>query len=453
MTLHNAKGLEFPVVFIIGMEDGRVPAHALDRGGRPRGGAAARYVGITRAKRELYLTYARTRALFGGRDWNLPSRFLDEIPAELTDRRWSSAFGRPRRAVHRWSDDAAGDRGRRSRRRAPSFAHRRRRGARALRRRRGDRASSPAAWWWSLRRRRLREEADGRLRTPEEEMSARSSTARRSPRSVRERVARDVEALARDGRASRAWRRSSWATTPRRTSTCATSARRRAEVGHRSRSTTSSPASVPQDELADLITRAERRRRGQRHPAAAAGARPHRRRRDDRADRPAEGRRRPHAAQRRAAAAGPRGPRAVHARRGHGAAALRRRRADRGGGGGARPLEARRASRWRRCCWPRNATVTQCHSRTRDLAAVCRRADVLVAAVGVPRLVTADMVSEGAIVIDVGINRTDDGLVGDVDFDAVKEKAAGDHAGARRRRPDDDRDAALEHGQGGPRYS
>jgi methylenetetrahydrofolate dehydrogenase (NADP+)/methenyltetrahydrofolate cyclohydrolase len=72
----------------------------------------------------------------------------------------------------------------------------------------------------------------------------------------------------------------------------------------------------------------------------------------------------------------------------------------------------------------RDATVTMCHSRTRDLAAVCRRADVLVAAVGRPRLVTADMVREGAVVIDVGINRTDEGLVGDVDFESVAEKAA-----------------------------
>jgi methylenetetrahydrofolate dehydrogenase (NADP+)/methenyltetrahydrofolate cyclohydrolase len=70
-----------------------------------------------------------------------------------------------------------------------------------------------------------------------------------------------------------------------------------------------------------------------------------------------------------------------------------------------------------------NATVTQCHSRTRDLAAVCSQADVLVAAVGSPRLVTADMVREGAVVIDVGTNRTEEGLVGDVDFDAVREKA------------------------------
>jgi methylenetetrahydrofolate dehydrogenase (NADP+)/methenyltetrahydrofolate cyclohydrolase len=71
-----------------------------------------------------------------------------------------------------------------------------------------------------------------------------------------------------------------------------------------------------------------------------------------------------------------------------------------------------------------DATVTHCHSRTRDLAEVCRRADVLIAAVGVPHLVNGEMVKEGAVVIDVGINRTEHGLVGDVDFDSVKHKAA-----------------------------
>jgi methylenetetrahydrofolate dehydrogenase (NADP+) / methenyltetrahydrofolate cyclohydrolase len=71
-----------------------------------------------------------------------------------------------------------------------------------------------------------------------------------------------------------------------------------------------------------------------------------------------------------------------------------------------------------------NATVTMCHSRTRDLNAVCRRADVLVAAVGVPRLLGAGAVKPGAVVIDVGVNRLDQGLVGDVDFDAVAGVAA-----------------------------
>jgi methylenetetrahydrofolate dehydrogenase (NADP+) / methenyltetrahydrofolate cyclohydrolase len=70
-----------------------------------------------------------------------------------------------------------------------------------------------------------------------------------------------------------------------------------------------------------------------------------------------------------------------------------------------------------------NATVTMCHSRTRDLGEVCRRADVLVAAVGRPKMIPGDWVRPGATVIDVGINRTDSGLVGDVDFDSAVEVA------------------------------
>ena len=96
-----------------------------------------------------------------------------------------------------------------------------------------------------------------------------------------------------------------------------------------------------------------------------------------------------------------------------------------------------------------NATVTVCHSRTRDLAEVCRRADVLVAAVGRPEMVQGDWVKPGATVIDVGINRTDAGLVGDVDFAGASERRRADHAGAGRRRADDDRDAAAQHALGG----
>ena len=73
-----------------------------------------------------------------------------------------------------------------------------------------------------------------------------------------------------------------------------------------------------------------------------------------------------------------------------------------------------------------NATVTICHSRTRDLPAVARRAHVLVAAVGKPEFVTGDMVKEGAWVVDVGVNRLDTGkLVGDVDFESVQGRVAG----------------------------
>ena len=71
-----------------------------------------------------------------------------------------------------------------------------------------------------------------------------------------------------------------------------------------------------------------------------------------------------------------------------------------------------------------NATVTTAHSRTRDLDAVCAQADILVAAVGVPRLLGKAAVKPGAVVIDVGVNRLEDGLVGDVDFDAAAEVAS-----------------------------
>lgn len=71
----------------------------------------------------------------------------------------------------------------------------------------------------------------------------------------------------------------------------------------------------------------------------------------------------------------------------------------------------------------RNATVTTCHSRTRNLLATCARADVLVAAVGRPGLIGVDHVKPGATVIDVGVNRTAEGLRGDVEFDAVSERA------------------------------
>jgi methylenetetrahydrofolate dehydrogenase (NADP+) / methenyltetrahydrofolate cyclohydrolase len=72
----------------------------------------------------------------------------------------------------------------------------------------------------------------------------------------------------------------------------------------------------------------------------------------------------------------------------------------------------------------RNATVTMCHTRTRDLAGHCRRADILCVAAGKPRFITGDMVKEGVVVIDVGVNRLDTGkLAGDVDFDSVSKRA------------------------------
>lgn len=71
-----------------------------------------------------------------------------------------------------------------------------------------------------------------------------------------------------------------------------------------------------------------------------------------------------------------------------------------------------------------NCTVTICHSKTSDLKAIAKQADILVVAIGKAKFVTADMIKDGAIVIDVGINRTENGLCGDVDFEGVKDKAS-----------------------------
>jgi DNA helicase-2/ATP-dependent DNA helicase PcrA len=99
MTLHNAKGLEFPVVFVIGCEDGVFPhSRAIDEGTVEEERRLA-YVGITRARRELTLTYARRRSSFGGAaEYALRSRFLDEVPRELTDQPDRNAVGAGRPA-------------------------------------------------------------------------------------------------------------------------------------------------------------------------------------------------------------------------------------------------------------------------------------------------------------------------------------------------------------------
>jgi DNA helicase-2/ATP-dependent DNA helicase PcrA len=86
MTLHNAKGLEYDTVFIVGCEDGAFPhMRSLEEGGEEEERRLC-YVGITRAKRRLYMTWARERRLFGRAERNMASRFVDELPAELTER-------------------------------------------------------------------------------------------------------------------------------------------------------------------------------------------------------------------------------------------------------------------------------------------------------------------------------------------------------------------------------
>ena len=106
MTLHNAKGLEFDTVFIIGMEEQVFPHSRAVEAGDLEEERRLAYVGITRARRELYLSSARTRALFGNRDWNLRSRFIDEIPIEYTDVDESTPTGRE--AASTWGGGAAG---------------------------------------------------------------------------------------------------------------------------------------------------------------------------------------------------------------------------------------------------------------------------------------------------------------------------------------------------------
>jgi DNA helicase II / ATP-dependent DNA helicase PcrA len=91
MTLHNAKGLEYDTVFIVGCEDGAFPhMRALEEGGEEEERRLC-YVGITRARKRLYMTWARERSLFGRSERNLPSRFVDEIPVELTERHSTAA--------------------------------------------------------------------------------------------------------------------------------------------------------------------------------------------------------------------------------------------------------------------------------------------------------------------------------------------------------------------------
>jgi DNA helicase II / ATP-dependent DNA helicase PcrA len=109
MTLHNAKGLEYPIVFMIGCEEGVFPhSRALDEGGLEEERRLC-YVGITRAERDLYLTSARTRTVFGARSFGAASRFIGEIPAELTDREAPSVrgFGGMRGRMTSWSSGGA----------------------------------------------------------------------------------------------------------------------------------------------------------------------------------------------------------------------------------------------------------------------------------------------------------------------------------------------------------
>ena len=169
MTLHNAKGLEYQAVFMIGCEEGVFPhMRSLEEGNLEEERRLC-YVGVTRAKQRLCMTFARRRSLHGGRGHNLPSRFLGEIPAELVDRQGAArpdrlgGSRRPRcanRARLAWSPPAP--------RLAARVPGRRRRRARHLRRGCGHRRRAGRRDRRSLRGRRHRAQADGRLRAAEE---------------------------------------------------------------------------------------------------------------------------------------------------------------------------------------------------------------------------------------------------------------------------------------------
>ncbi|HEU5104767.1 MAG TPA: UvrD-helicase domain-containing protein [Solirubrobacterales bacterium] len=105
MTLHNAKGLEYDTVFIVGCEEGAFPhMRALEEGGEEEERRLC-YVGITRARKRLYMTWARERRLFGRAEHNLPSRFVDELPHELTERHSTAA----RSLGTSWGNSVAND--------------------------------------------------------------------------------------------------------------------------------------------------------------------------------------------------------------------------------------------------------------------------------------------------------------------------------------------------------
>ena len=352
----------------------RLPAHALDRGGRHRGGAAAllRRDRPARCATSTSRTRARARCTAGA-SGTCRAGSSRRFPAELTDQ---EDAGAP--SITSWSEGGAGAGAPAAAQRGRHVQRRRRRRARGLRRGRRDRRRARGRRGGALPRRRLRAQADGGLRAAEEGMSARVIEGKPVSERVREGVRQEVEhwvaepAMRRPGSP-----RSSWATTRRPRSTCATSARR-ARRRACARSITSSPP-TPARTRWPRYREAERGRRGARHPAPAARPAADRRRRDDRSDRPAQGRGRPHPDQRRPAVPGPRGARAVHPVRRDGAAARGGRRAEGRRGGRRRPLEARRQARRpapagrgtppsrlptrARATWPRCAGAPTCSSR------------------------------------------------------------------------------------------
>ena len=220
MTLHNAKGLEYDTVFIVGCEEGAFPhMRALEEGGEEEERRLC-YVGITRARKRLYMTWARERRLFGRAEHNLPSRFVDELPSELTESHSTAA----RSLGTSWSTSVASEVtpaavGRS--RAGAGTADRRRRRPRQLRRRGRHRGRAGRGGGRPLLRRRLGAQADGRLRADPEAvgMAARVIDGKAVAAAVRERVKVDVAAYREETGRAPGWRRCWSATTRPRRST------------------------------------------------------------------------------------------------------------------------------------------------------------------------------------------------------------------------------------------
>ena len=422
MTLHNAKGLEYDAVFLIGCEEGLFPHSRSIEEGNLEEERRLCYVGVTRARQRLYATCARQRRIFGAHGYALPSRFLGELPEELVERRSAA----PRTGWER-GGGLGGTFGSPASRPEPN--------AELLALRTGDdvvhasfgegvvTAVEPGGGRRPLRGRRHGAQADGRLRAIEEGgMSATVIDGKAVAARVRERVAAGVRefaelnggrvpglatVLASDDPASEIY--------------VGNKREQTEEAGMRSIHHQLDP-SAPPEELLELVGRlsADEDVDGilvqlplpSQHDQDEVIARIDAAKDVDGLTPASAGL----LAQGRPGLVPctPQGVVELIAEAGtdlEGAEAVIVGRSILVG----RPLAALLLNA--------NATVTVCHSRTADLPGVCSRADVLVAAVGSPRLIGAEMVKPGATVIDVGTNRTDDGLVGDVDFDAVREVA------------------------------
>jgi methylenetetrahydrofolate dehydrogenase (NADP+)/methenyltetrahydrofolate cyclohydrolase len=388
MTLHNAKGLEYDAVFIIGSEEGVFPhSRSLEEGNEEEERRLC-YVGITRARKRLSMTHARSRRLFAGRETSFPSRFLSELPEDLVERE-----GTEEQALTGWS---LGGNGAPAPKSGPSLSF----------------ATGDDVVHASF--------GDGVVTGVE---PGGVIVVRFSSDGAERKLMADYAPLRKAGRLGRAPGLATVLVGDDPASAIYVGRKQEAseEVGIRSFDH-KPDGSISQEELLELVADLNDKDEvdailvqlplPEQIDAAAIIAALDPSKDVDGLTPTSAG-----LLARGEPGLVPATPRGVM---------------ELIGSAGVDPAgkEAVIVGRSNLVGRPlfslllgANATVTVCHSRTRDLAEVCRRAEILVAAAGRPRLVTAEMVRPGATVIDVGTNRTDDGLVGDVDFEAAKKVA------------------------------